>query len=597
MPSSISGQAFSRARPIRIAYFVHADGDGNRELDGVFTFAAGLWGGRFSLIVPCRDRVPDEVYLDWLVAFDADVLYSFVDFPDATVRRLHERLYPSVLVKHIAIPRDDIYRFRPDFQLLPLSSLTMAPLAAGLQLGAVHQAIGLTDCVDPALASGFLRDTFGSTTECLARSLPSSYSSFAHEIRLAAPRGIGADQAPRSTESVPTLTALVQRLAAEPRITGPIQLSAHNAPRLVLRHQRLSRSLNLVVGDTLEDRLMYWNARMMMPSERIGDLVCARLPSAAAADTALVDALRELLRSRNHNYSDHANGPRVTLRSTSIPADRLEEIAVALRGPTQPLNVDTQFIANPSDWMPTATQLNESYFEGDSLWHESPKPQWTETAYVDDTLRLNAPYPPFLVGLPDALRETTRGVWAIDVDLDRTVDHSPYSNVRHRWTLPRRLRTLGSMLSTYHLSGSYSGQTHPRVSRNGFLTLFSTAVTRLPILRIPDDEAAIIYALTRGNDWSVFDRVAEHNPLGPPQPYYHARPSSHGRYFRAAYRFFGSINEVRGTLMHRFWRDRFAEMGATSKKNEALRERVGNRLSIAFGTAISAWRMRRNSGD
>jgi hypothetical protein len=48
----VQTQILSRARPIRIAFLVELEEASHPILDAVFGTGFGIWGGRFSLIVP-----------------------------------------------------------------------------------------------------------------------------------------------------------------------------------------------------------------------------------------------------------------------------------------------------------------------------------------------------------------------------------------------------------------------------------------------------------------------------------------------------------------------------------------------------------------
>jgi len=583
MSDQATRHALSRPRPARIAFFVDRNEVSHRELDGIFTACGGLWGGRFSLIVPCVDREPLPEFLEWLETYDADFLYSYVDFADRTVHALHERFYPSVLVKHhVEQDRHDVYAKRPTLPLVPLSVRTVLPLASGTSFGRPLEAIGLVDTWDEALSAGFLRDTFGAATECLGQSLPRAYAAFAHEVRVATPGGVGAVRSGPDVEVVPSLVALTQRLTGDPKVSGALQLAASYAPRFMVRRHPWSSTFSLVVGDTFDDRLMHWNARYLWPSERAGDLVCARLPRAAFDDAEFIAAFSLLLRERNRVYGERGEEPSVVLRSMSIPQAELENLAPHLRiPPPRHLTVEARHVPSYADWIPTTPQLAEAYFEGDQTWRGAARPAWTETAYSNRELRLTVPHPSHLASVPADLRESSTGTWAVDIDLERVVDNSPYSNVVHRWTLPRRLRMAGAFVKRYALfeGGGLTGTA--RVSRRGYLVAFSAAHTRLPLIQLPDDEAAVRFALTQGADWSAFDPLRQ-EPQQAVQQCRVAIASSHGRYFRGTYAFFRELNYARHVLMHAYWFEQFGTMGASSRRTPAIEERVSNRLKKQF---------------
>jgi hypothetical protein len=84
-----------RPRPIRVVFLVQ-DGEHTQiALDGIFADCYYRWGGRFSLIVPCREGRIVEVYWPWLEAYEADIIYSYVPLCSDAVLEIHERVSPG----------------------------------------------------------------------------------------------------------------------------------------------------------------------------------------------------------------------------------------------------------------------------------------------------------------------------------------------------------------------------------------------------------------------------------------------------------------------------------------------------------------------
>src|ERR1700724_1621947 len=100
------------ARPLRVAYVIDMDECSDQLLDCIFSESYGRWGGRRTLIVPAKPDGLDERYSDWLLYYDADLIYSFVALTDSTVARIHEKYGPAYLTYHAPIGRqagDDRY--------------------------------------------------------------------------------------------------------------------------------------------------------------------------------------------------------------------------------------------------------------------------------------------------------------------------------------------------------------------------------------------------------------------------------------------------------------------------------------------------------
>jgi hypothetical protein len=84
--------AWSRSRPIRVAFLVEDSKHSAAILDAIFADCYNRWGGRFSLVVPTQAGKVSPAYWRWLDAFDADIIYSYVSLDRDSVLELHERL-------------------------------------------------------------------------------------------------------------------------------------------------------------------------------------------------------------------------------------------------------------------------------------------------------------------------------------------------------------------------------------------------------------------------------------------------------------------------------------------------------------------------
>lgn len=80
-------KAYYRSRPVRVAFLVDDHEHSSVMLDAIFKSCMGRWGGRFSLLVPATSTGPNEAYLNWLQAFDPDIIYSYVDLCDGEIKQ------------------------------------------------------------------------------------------------------------------------------------------------------------------------------------------------------------------------------------------------------------------------------------------------------------------------------------------------------------------------------------------------------------------------------------------------------------------------------------------------------------------------------
>lgn len=506
-------RTLSRARPLRLAYLVPLAEESHDILSAIFAAAFEHWAGRFSLIVPCVDGVPLPTYRPWLEAFDADIIYSYLDLDQEQREGLHESLYPTSLLRH-PINHPDRPNYAPILPIPPLTATTVIPIAD--QSGWIDgkRGVRLLGAMGSMEQSRFLRDSFGFVSPQTRNAVRGTLADFGSVVVAIA----NGEMEPTSRyvqgaeETLGDVNAILNAMAADRRFIGLSRLSATQASRLDLRSSPWADSFNIVIGDTVDDRILYWNARALGSGFNDAHDADLCIPTAQLEAPGFLDALSAFLNARNHINSGGGSGPyRATLRSTSLDNDGLAAIAAQLRATRSWLTFSHEHVTGLENLAPAAAALERANFiAGDRGFRVGNS--WKESYSTGDRVRLTPPEPIHMRHLPGALQSEDVGAWAVDLDIERTANHSPYDNITHRWRLPRRLRTAGSFISPYRLH-QHGPTVEPRVSRGGLLTAFTVPTRPLPAISLPSDETAIVHALTRGRDWDVFGPTDPREPL------------------------------------------------------------------------------------
>jgi hypothetical protein len=382
-------------------------------------------------------------------------------------------------------------------------------------------------------------------------------------------------------ETVPDAPSLLTTMAAHPRDRSLAQLSATAAPRFSVEDRRWGRSFNLVVGDTPEDRIMYWNTRSFVPAWRDGEVVDLCVSHQRIEDPAFVAALAEfLIRRNNVNDGNNSLSPRVTLRSISLTKEELAPSMEALKATVKWQGFECEQIASLEDCIPEADALARAGLAtGRSLLQPG---LWRDSYGTGPLLRLNAAQPDHLKAMPRELLTPESGAWAVDLDIERSVDHSPYDNVSHRWRLPRRLRVTDAFCRPYQLTQPHGRHVSPRVSGGGLLTVFASNEGALPLITLPSDHDAIQSALQNGRNWMPIHRKREnHGRLN--QLCYAAERSDAGQHFFGVYQMFGTLRAARAILLHKFWWKQLEKLGATEQRAIARHDHVLRQVQRRLG--------------
>lgn len=571
-----------RPRPVRIAFLVDLDEASHAILDELFQYCFSLWCGRFSLIVPCKDNKPLPYYLPWLKAFDADIIYSYINLTREDQLSFHEEFYPSVLQKHWTPPGDSPTRHAPQPSIAPLLVSSLIPLAGAASIMDGSRGVAIVTAMGALCNDRFLRDSFGIVSPQLRNALRGPLSNFGTIVAAVRDNHLQPReqhfQPPETT--VPSDTAILYQMARNRRVRGLSRLSAMMAHRLDFHASKWLRSFNIVVGNTVSDRIMYWNARSLMPVGRDWDDVDLIIPREKFESPEFISHLREFLNHRSHIGG--GNGPaRATLRSISLSDVELERLASTMMNGQGWIAYDHHHVSNLSDVTPTKEELKFARLTGEQYAFRNSS-QWIDQSATGTSIHLGAVSPDHIRHIPPSIANSDLGGWALDVDIERAINHSPYSNLTHRWRLPRRLRVTGAFRKPYQLQETYGPVFNPRTSSEGLLTVFGAIGRPPPMITIPSDEVAILHALHNGRDWPSFDRFGE-DGTPPDRICARAERSASGRYFWGVYQLFGDLNTARLFLLHAFWRKQLQHLGATDQRTEERQNRVESQIRKRLG--------------
>ena len=571
-----------RPRPIRIAFLIDLNEASHAVLDEVFQYCFSIWSGRFSLIVPCLDNKPIGEFMPWLKAFDADLIYSYVDLPKADQFAFHEDLYPSVLQRHWQSKSDPNPRLTPQPEMQALGIQSLIPLAGAASFMDGSRGVTLATGMGRLANDRFLADSFGLVSPQLRNALRGPLSDYGSLLA-----AIPDDQCqPRKQhffelESTTSDEAsLLNQMALNARIKSVSRVSALMSQRLGFYEGSWGNSFNVVVGDTVRDRILYWNARLLMPIGRDWDDVDLMIPREKFEDAAFVTSLRDFLNRRN--FIGGGQGPhKATLRSASIDDSDLTNLEQLMMSGNGWIAYNHEHIGDITSVRPKSEELGKSSLASAGSAFR-PTNTWQEQSFYGDSIALGTPTPEHIRHIPTSIANESLGLWALDVDLDRSIDHSPFSNVKHKWRLPRRLRVIDAFRRPYRLDDHHGPIIYPRASVNGLLTLFTAIGRQTPTIRIPSDHQAIVHALCAGRAWPAFDRFGE-DGTPPERLCALAERSPAGRYFWGVYQLFGDLKTAKSFLLHTFWRKQLKALGATDQRTEERQRRIETQLKKRIG--------------
>ena len=578
-------RCYVRPRPIRVAYLVDEDDYSDKVLDAVFAECFSRWGGRYSLVVPCEGGKPRSAYMPWLEVYDPDVIYVYGEIDEPMIANLQERLGPAYLSKHDVYedePRNDS-DFRPRMPMDCLTSLSLVPHYARAHPPSAPRPKFIVDYGPGYPRDRFVDDNFGTPGR--------SFSSWPLSADLAdglqAITLVPAELDPRfglrlKGETVCGVVPLLRVMAENRRSLGLAQLAADSTPRVEIG-SGVSESLTLVVGDQFADRILYWNLRSHMPNYLGGGFTTLIASPSRLEDDEFFAALVNFIDARNDVQPTHGNRS-VELRSVSLSTSDLNQVCdrfkmyggMTARYARKQMTLDSA-VPGP--------QILDRVLDPTAGHPFDRLVRWSEFPVTGSELRPPAVLSHHLEGTHPQSR-AARGLWALDLDVERRNNLARAVNVRHRWRLPRRLRMHGAFLkSNQGFLGQFRYSGYVRSSREGFLTVFRGFGDAPPPISIPDDEMAFRYALEQGRDWPPTSRKDRQRLIS--GPYERTRPSDKGRYLLGALELFGGLQEAGSVLLHSYWRTAFAKLGGAvgADRRDDIKRTLKKRFR--FGTISS----------
>lgn len=559
---------WEKVRPVQIAFLVEASEHNDVILDAIFADSYSRWGGRFSLIVPCANkRVVDE-YWPWLETHDPDIVYSYVDLQPEAILDIHERLVPADYINHnIDGGRNtDAWAFRPKYDFAMLSSMSTIFRLARHSPIAEGKKVKIIDSWHTETPSRLLTDNLGTYRTSAATGMyPNDAMATAGLLTIVSNEYVDDRKfgIPRDLDRIPSEYRAFSEFLNR-RATGISLLSSLYAPRIEIPDHGWSSAFNLVVGDAFEDRLLFWNARLLIPSWLDGDLCCFRVSIADLNDEEFVGLLAQLINSRNH-VNDGSGQAQLKLRSASHNVDELKEVLDRLHKAKLWQEGGVEVIPG-GHALPTKDSLGRSRETLHSLTGFFRKAEGRKFHWTPPFARPPAEAPDHLKDAPPG-QAFTLGQWAIDLRLQHDQDGPCLHLGENEWVLPKRWRMAGAFEAKFETRG----ENQPYVARNrtngeGSITLFAGVGALLESVKVPTVPEAMNYAFCRD---AAIRRVYQDDPPWPMQKVQRIGPSNEAHYLIGVLGLAGGLSRASSLLLHPFVQKMLGDLGGTPNLADA----------------------------
>lgn len=471
------------SRPAKVAFIVPIEEERNSHwtLDGIFYEAYSRWGGTKSLLIPFRngDFISNS-YLDWLEKYDPDFVYSYVDLTPEQIDTINKKSLPIEMNKHEVFR--EVERWQQFIPSWPHSYTPVKSISAINSPFAKYQGWSNTEQPNLYITQNyendeyrFLPDNFGVSigqngpilgrnnifgTICYcSEDLPANY--------------IVGDQRCNN------LAGLLTKLAKKQVKTFAKLASIHAATISHPKENDWANSFNLFVGDTVADRLHFWNSRLLSENSEHHDFSALCISKDAFGSEDFIISLGALINA--HNFKGCGNGPNsLKLRSQSIAKDECEQLAQQLQNHTYShVTVPDNFNSLP---LPSEQTLGGYFSTGIGVTRSLKIYEKEHKFILHDVEHFKY--------LTPELYDFKLGQSIADVHIEKPKENYIVAGGFNDWKLPRRLEVTTAFTSN-----------PAKITKHGFISLIPDAPQQpfnglaqhdLSVsLRIPDEEEVI----------------------------------------------------------------------------------------------------------
>ncbi len=160
------------------------------------------------------------------------------------------------------------------------------------------------------------------------------------------------------TDTVTSEEEMCAELVTRKNLVGFSQISAWDTPRIEIGGFRFGDSFSLIVGDSYNDHLLFWNSRSFYRPWLNRDLVSLLVSNEDLDRTHIYDCVLGLLRTRNH-VRNGGSQETVCIRSASIATEELQILHARIQEDKVWLGAQPTTHANPDEIAPTSKELVE----------------------------------------------------------------------------------------------------------------------------------------------------------------------------------------------------------------------------------------------
>ncbi|EOW3940024.1 hypothetical protein [Vibrio parahaemolyticus] len=426
-------------RPIKVAFIIPEQETQivHWILDGIFCESYSRWGGAFSLLIPInKENIISSDYYKWLVAYDPDYVYSFVDLPETLIEKLHRDVVPIGLICHKIKGKEyNLRTFIPRWPhgIEPTLSISTINSPKSKYRGWTAEAqrnIVVTQ-YSSTEEDRFLPDNFGvsHSTDIVTYGVEGCFDTLCYcDVDVPQNQTVG-------TERIHDTTKVLDKISKREAKTF-LQLSSIYASGL--SHPSIyswNCAFHIYVGGSVLDRINFWNSRLVSDRAQYFEFSSLSISQCQASNEDFLKTLGEFLNS--HNYKNNNSGRNSAhIRSLSESQEFCQDLAEKLQPYTWSNVLVAKNFSEPA--IPTEESLRTFYISNNTLVQSFKMRDQMHEFKVDE--------PSHFEHLPPELLGYRSGQYAVDIKIERPLKNYTVVGGFNDWILPRRIEVTSSLI-------------------------------------------------------------------------------------------------------------------------------------------------------
>lgn len=540
-PLALPYSVFTENRPLRIAYLVNpADSNALKIIQSIIEYNQGKWGGRYNPIILTNGKTVSKDWWKFLSDFDPDIIKSLVPISKPLLKRINNHLTPY-LIEDFYPDRsgDSTHIYIQDDGLSVLPTEESIRQVTGFSLDRTFLVLFEIDGNQDNEINTFLRINFGTyEPRMMTSSIIREYAKRKEFL----------------VKSEAELATALSDLNTFDYFIYPSLMCTVPSAALGHEYNREEENFTVVVGDSIEDLVYYWNRIFSVHYTKQTKLNAIWLSHSLATNPTVVACLNIWIKRAVDPSGSGQH--RVRFVSHSLKQNELDNIATQILNGSffiKEVAIKQKLLLQDFKWDPNLPGIKDRLYP---------------IRVNGDEVHITVP--------PPGVKEGVMGGqhWMTDIYIEFHPERFTYIHgIDYWWQLPRHNDLAMQMFNT-----------QSRICHNGIPAVLlkrdTPMVSPYPNNKVKIqllDDPSIFHILIVGDKRPMYTSDPRTSLAN--RPYNYIGRSDKGRYLSGVLDLFAGLHNGHSFFESRYWRKIFDLLSHQNPRSDALKKQtVTNKL-------------------